>query len=158
MPLSRHSGSLPPGGHRHPRPKCELPLSRQLPTPVLPDTNPRTHPHEPQQEHSTHRRGNNKQIHVVFLPNQQTIFFQFSYYGEGLDKGQCGVTINSVEDKYNGVVRCFLGLPSEVQEPSGAFLLTVASTFAFLRSKTVLLTKFFCRDTKASAIVLKRRH
>lgn len=54
---------------------------------------------------------------------------QYSYYGEGLDKGQCGVTINSVEDKYNGIVRCFLGLPSEVQEPSGAFLLTVASMF-----------------------------
>lgn len=54
--------------------------------------------------------------------------FQFSYYGEGLDKGQCGVTINSVEDGYNGVVTCYLGLPSALQEPSGSFLLTVAST------------------------------
>lgn len=66
-------------------------------------------------------------------PNVQVVG-GFSYFGEGLDKGQCGVTIGSVQEKYNGVVKCFLGLPSEVLEPTGLFLLTVASKQSWFSS------------------------
>lgn len=69
----------------------------------------------------------------ILFPLKTTLnhhfLLQISYYGEGLDKGQCGVTINNVDDNYNGIVSCFLGLPSELQEPSGVFLLTVARKF-----------------------------
>lgn len=51
------------------------------------------------------------------------------------------MTINHVEDSYNGKLRCFLGLPSEVQEPSGEFLLTVASESIATRIKIVCNAK-----------------
>lgn len=126
MSVSGYRGGLSQRGCCHTRPKCQLPLQSQLSTPILSDTDTWADTDEPQQKHPTHWRG--KEINILFFQKLLSCF-QFSYYGEGLDKGQCGVTINSVEDKYNGIVRCFLGLPSEVQEPSGAFLLTVASTF-----------------------------
>lgn len=50
-----------------------------------------------------------------------------SYYGEGLEAGQCGVTINRVDEKHNGVVKCNLGVENEVSESSGTMDLIVAS-------------------------------
>lgn len=33
----------------------------------------------------------------------------FKYYGEGLSKGQCGVSIQQVKSINHGTVQCFLG-------------------------------------------------
>lgn len=40
----------------------------------------------------------------------------FSYYGTGLDNGQCGVTIDRVSASHNGKVKCSLGFEGEEYE------------------------------------------
>lgn len=51
----------------------------------------------------------------------------FQYHGEGLTKGQCGVTIQQVKSTNHGLVQCFLGV--RAQEISGSTFLTVARKF-----------------------------
>lgn len=48
----------------------------------------------------------------------------FMYNGEGLDKGQCGVTIQQVKPTNHGPVQCYLGTNGE--EFVGVVPLTVA--------------------------------
>lgn len=50
-----------------------------------------------------------------------------SYYGNGLEAGQCGFTINRVEEKNNGQVKCTVGISSEFTESVGTMQLIVAS-------------------------------
>ncbi|XP_060534314.1 fasciclin-3 isoform X2 [Cylas formicarius] len=49
-----------------------------------------------------------------------------SYYGQGLDAGQCGFVIHRAEDRNNGDVKCTLGIASEAQESVGTMSLIVA--------------------------------
>nr|XP_022905960.1 fasciclin-3 isoform X1 [Onthophagus taurus] len=49
-----------------------------------------------------------------------------SYYGNGLDSGQCGFIINRVTEENNGKITCFLGIETEDQEKEGGMHLTVA--------------------------------
>ncbi|XP_065167922.1 fasciclin-3-like isoform X2 [Atheta coriaria] len=49
-----------------------------------------------------------------------------SYYGAGLSAGQCGFTLDSVQEINNGKVKCYLGIETEYQEPFGSMQLTVA--------------------------------
>lgn len=49
-----------------------------------------------------------------------------SYYGEGLEKGFCGVSIPSVEDKNNGVFKCTIGTLTEDHESVGSMTVVVA--------------------------------
>lgn len=51
---------------------------------------------------------------------------EVSYYGNGLDAGQCGVNIHQVTEEDNGVVKCTLGIPSETAESVGTMSLIVA--------------------------------
>ncbi|XP_056633985.1 fasciclin-3 isoform X2 [Diorhabda sublineata] len=51
---------------------------------------------------------------------------EVSYYGNGLDAGQCGVNIHQVTEKDNGAVKCTLGIPSETAESVGTMSLIVA--------------------------------
>ncbi|KAG5875940.1 Fasciclin-3, partial [Gonioctena quinquepunctata] len=48
------------------------------------------------------------------------------YYGEGLDAGQCGFTIQTVKEKDNGIIKCTLGIISEPTESVGTMRLIVA--------------------------------
>ncbi|XP_052121220.1 fasciclin-3 isoform X3 [Frankliniella occidentalis] len=48
------------------------------------------------------------------------------YLGDGLEKGHCGVSIPSVEDKYNGVFKCTVGVATEAHESEGAMVVVVA--------------------------------
>lgn len=48
----------------------------------------------------------------------------FTYFGEGLTKGQCGVTIQSVRNAHHGTIKCYLGADGE--ELEGIIGLTVA--------------------------------
>ncbi|XP_030747489.1 fasciclin-3 isoform X2 [Sitophilus oryzae] len=50
-----------------------------------------------------------------------------SYYGEGLDAGQCGFTLHGVKDQNNGEIKCTLGIISEAQESIGTMSLIVAN-------------------------------
>lgn len=60
------------------------------------------------------------------------------YFGAGLEKGQCGVTIDRVKAINHGTVRCFLGV--EGSEKEGDISLTVACKhFVFLKN-LVLIT------------------
>lgn len=56
----------------------------------------------------------------------------FSYNGEGLQSGQCGVTIHNVKASQNGRVTCYLGLESD--EVTGNVKLTVARKLSTLKS------------------------
>lgn len=49
---------------------------------------------------------------------------EYKYFGEGLDKGQCGIQVNRVRSNNHGKARCFLGV--ERQELSGEIDLVVA--------------------------------
>lgn len=49
-----------------------------------------------------------------------------SYYGEGLDAGQCGFTVHRAKDDNNGEIKCTLGIASEAQESVGTMSLVVA--------------------------------
>ncbi|KAL1502118.1 hypothetical protein ABEB36_007310 [Hypothenemus hampei] len=49
-----------------------------------------------------------------------------SYYGEGLEAGQCGFTIHRAKDENNGEIKCTLGIASEAQESVGTMSLIVA--------------------------------
>ncbi|CAG9815099.1 unnamed protein product, partial [Phaedon cochleariae] len=51
---------------------------------------------------------------------------EVTYYGEGLDAGQCGFTIQRVEERDNGPIKCTLGIPSEPTESVGTMQLIVA--------------------------------
>lgn len=53
----------------------------------------------------------------------------FTYFGEGLDKGQCGVTIERVTKSMHGRVRCSMGYQSEELEAD--IHLTVACKYFF---------------------------
>ncbi|KAK5637963.1 hypothetical protein RI129_012258 [Pyrocoelia pectoralis] len=48
------------------------------------------------------------------------------YYGNGLQSGQCGFTLESVNDINNGEIKCTLGLMTESQESSATMRLIVA--------------------------------
>ncbi|KAL3271904.1 hypothetical protein HHI36_022374, partial [Cryptolaemus montrouzieri] len=48
------------------------------------------------------------------------------YYGAGLNAGQCGFTIDNVDERHNGVVKCTLGMTTESQESVGKMHLIVA--------------------------------
>lgn len=52
---------------------------------------------------------------------------QVSYHGKGLESGECGFKIQKAQDKNNGVVKCTLGIPSELSESVGQMQLIVAS-------------------------------
>ncbi|CAH1114069.1 unnamed protein product, partial [Psylliodes chrysocephalus] len=51
---------------------------------------------------------------------------EFSYFGSGLEAGQCGVTIHRAEEKHNGDIKCTLGISSETTESVGVMKLIVA--------------------------------
>ncbi|KAJ8965791.1 hypothetical protein NQ314_003907 [Rhamnusium bicolor] len=59
--------------------------------------------------------------------NKGSIDKDVSYYGEGLEAGQCGFRINQVQDKNNGNIKCSLGLFSEATESIGNMQLVVAN-------------------------------
>lgn len=48
----------------------------------------------------------------------------YRYFGDGLEQGVCGVSIQNVKVINNGVVKCFLGLESD--EIEGQIDLTIA--------------------------------
>ncbi|XP_074039691.1 fasciclin 3 isoform X2 [Leptinotarsa decemlineata] len=60
------------------------------------------------------------------LNKQASPSSEIAYYGEGLDAGQCGFTIQRVDDRDNGNVKCTLGIPSEPTESVGIMQLIVA--------------------------------
>lgn len=66
-----------------------------------------------------------------------------SYYGAGLTAGQCGFTINSVEEKHNGDIKCSLGTETESMETVGTMRLIVASEFCFLAPFPSLFARSF---------------
>uniref|UniRef100_U5EPA2 Putative cell adhesion molecule 4 n=1 Tax=Corethrella appendiculata TaxID=1370023 RepID=U5EPA2_9DIPT len=52
----------------------------------------------------------------IDVPGEQTILLRpqasrdgLTYYGQGFEAGQCGVTIDRIQAKHNGVLRCNLG-------------------------------------------------
>lgn len=51
----------------------------------------------------------------------------FQYFGQGLAKGQCGVTIQQVKSTNHGLVQCSLGTAGD--EMTGSTFLTVARKF-----------------------------
>lgn len=88
----------------------------------------------------------------------------FKYYGAGLDKGQCGVTISKVKGTNHGQVKCYLG--SEGTEQQGDINLTVACKREHSQRvclKFAIYKFFLCRsDTFATRVyssnLLKIRH
>ncbi|KAK9886346.1 hypothetical protein WA026_015863 [Henosepilachna vigintioctopunctata] len=48
------------------------------------------------------------------------------YFGAGLSSGQCGVTIDNVDERHNGDIKCTLGMSTESQESVGKMKLVVA--------------------------------
>lgn len=51
---------------------------------------------------------------------------EFVYLGDGLEKGHCGVAIARVEDKFNGVFKCSVGVNTEAHESQGQMVVVVA--------------------------------
>jgi hypothetical protein len=49
------------------------------------------------------------------------------YAGEGIQYGQCGITIRQMTDRQNGQFKCTLGFSDEQKESEGATIVTVAS-------------------------------
>ncbi|KAJ8921152.1 hypothetical protein NQ315_013624, partial [Exocentrus adspersus] len=58
--------------------------------------------------------------------NKGSVDNDVSYFGKGLDFGECGVTIQSAQERNNGIVKCTLGIPSEFTESIETMQLTVA--------------------------------
>lgn len=66
------------------------------------------------------------------IPNERVLVLSpdnnripgFTYFGEGLEKGQCGVSIQSVRNNHHGTVKCYLAADGE--ELEGQIGLTVA--------------------------------
>ncbi|XP_037041947.1 fasciclin-3 isoform X3 [Bradysia coprophila] len=81
----------------------------------------------------------------IVIPNEKALNLSpdwdktpgFQYFGEGLNKGQCGVSIQSVRNGHHGTVKCYLGADGE--ELEGQIGLTVA--LAPLRPELELYTK-----------------
>lgn len=67
----------------------------------------------------------------------------FRYFGEGLDKGVCGVTIDSIKANFNGLAKCNLGT-LEDEEFSGFIEIIVAREYTIFRNQFF----FGCRKTK----------
>ncbi len=71
----------------------------------------------------------------IVIPNEKVLILSqdwnktpgFTYLGEGLNNGQCGVSIQSVRNANHGVVKCYLG--SDGEELEGIAGLTVACKF-----------------------------
>lgn len=70
----------------------------------------------------------------IVIPGESTLLLSpeypkpgFQYYGEGFDKGQCGVIIKQVKNINHGSVTCYLG--SKGEEHVGTVPLTVARKF-----------------------------
>ncbi|KAF2894388.1 hypothetical protein ILUMI_11783 [Ignelater luminosus] len=63
--------------------------------------------------------------HLNLNPNAAP-FEGISYYGSGLQAGQCGITIDHVKDSHSGQIKCALGIQTELQESSAVMHLTVA--------------------------------
>lgn len=52
----------------------------------------------------------------------------YSYYGSGVNNGQCGVTIKQVKASNHGLIKCFLGT-TEGNELKDEIPLTVAREY-----------------------------
>ncbi|KAF7285879.1 hypothetical protein GWI33_009359 [Rhynchophorus ferrugineus] len=64
----------------------------------------------------------------TFNLNKGKTSAEVSYYGEGLETGQCGFTIHQVQELNNGELKCTLGISSEAQESIGTMSLIVAKS------------------------------
>ncbi|XP_021923812.1 fasciclin-3 isoform X1 [Zootermopsis nevadensis] len=51
---------------------------------------------------------------------------EYWYAGDSITRGQCGITINRMTDKYNGQFKCSLGFSGESNESEGTTNVTVA--------------------------------
>lgn len=61
---------------------------------------------------------------IILTPDKKNDVL--SYFGEGFDKGHCGVMINSAKDSHNGNITCSLTAVGALGEQSGTMKLTVA--------------------------------
>lgn len=64
---------------------------------------------------------------VAFRISDKTNSDSYSYYGSGLESGDCGVHLYRVDLKNNGKVRCILGFKENASEGSGTIDLVVGS-------------------------------
>lgn len=65
-------------------------------------------------------------IHILTI---KSCLLQVSYFGDGLEAGQCGFTINRVDERNNGQIKCTLGISTEYTESIGTMHLIVGSKF-----------------------------
>ncbi|XP_031330069.1 fasciclin-3-like isoform X3 [Photinus pyralis] len=65
-------------------------------------------------------------LNVLNLNPNQTPYRGAVYYGSGLHLGQCGLSLESVNEENNGEIKCTLGLLTESQESSATMRLIVA--------------------------------
>ncbi|XP_066902510.1 fasciclin-3 isoform X1 [Halyomorpha halys] len=63
-------------------------------------------------------------VSIILTPDKKTD--HLSYFGEGFEKGHCGVMIYSAKDSHNGNVTCSLTAVGSLAEKSGTMKLTVA--------------------------------
>lgn len=67
---------------------------------------------------------------IILQPNQPSDD-GISYDGQGLQTGQCGVTIENVKDSYHGDFKCALLPKDSRSETSGTVKIVVASKYYF---------------------------
>jgi hypothetical protein len=52
---------------------------------------------------------------------------EYSYAGDSIQSGQCGITINRITDAHNGQFKCMVGFQGDADESVGTSNVTVAS-------------------------------
>ena len=70
----------------------------------------------------------------------------YSYFGEGLESGQCGIIIDAVKKSHNGKMECFMGLVTG-HEINGSIPIMLTSkilmNFIFSDNILIKITIFF---------------
>lgn len=110
------------------------------------------------------RYGKPLQYCRIVIPNEKVLNLSpdwdktpgFQYFGEGLNKGQCGVSIQSVRIAQHGIVKCFLGADGDELEGQVGFTVALAPLRPELEINTKSETGTYQIGQRFSAACISR--